>query len=280
MYYTTYASKARGVSHRAKNLPNQDWYKIQVLDDALLIAVADGHGSSECPFSKDGARIATSVFCDVVKDIFKTSPNINSFCEEIKELKSKDLPLKIIECCNVRVIKDFQQTKLIGDDSGLMGSINPEKFKEIYVKYGTTLLGLVVADDFYFGIQIGDGDILSAFEDGSTQHVLESEVILGVETHSLSSEDAASHFVSRLEIPSRLEDMPVLFTLSTDGLSNSYVDKHAFDMVAEFYLDELKNRKLDNRKLNRTINLITSLGSGDDITLVIAGNLKRISGEN
>lgn len=280
MNFTTYASKTKGASHKKNKLPNQDWYKVQVLNRALLIAVADGHGSSRCTFSKDGARIVTSVFCDVVNDIFKTFPTNNSVCEEIRKIKSTELPARIIDCWNDRVIKDFQQTKSIGGDSGLMGSIKPENYKEIYQKYGTTLIGLVIADDFYFGIQIGDGDILSVFEDKSIQHVIEPEVILGVETYSLSSTDAASHFISRLEIPSRIEDMPVLFTLSTDGLSNSYVDRQAFDNVAEFYLDELKNRELSNRKLNRTLKTITSLGSGDDITLVIAGNLKRIRGEN
>lgn len=70
----------QGASHIRNGVVCQDSYKkIEISHDILLIAVADGHGSKSCPYSKTGSQIAVNVFCRVMQDLidnFKENPEI------------------------------------------------------------------------------------------------------------------------------------------------------------------------------------------------------------
>ena len=39
-------------------------------------------------------------------------------------------------------------------------------YASVYKQYGTTLLGLMISNDFVFGFQLGDGDVCYVNEDG------------------------------------------------------------------------------------------------------------------
>lgn len=44
---------------------------MDVQKEYIILAVADGHGSKSCPYSRTGAISATNVFHDVVKEYLK-----------------------------------------------------------------------------------------------------------------------------------------------------------------------------------------------------------------
>ena len=75
-----YGESVQGASHIRNGVVCQDSYKkIEISHDILLIAVADGHGSKSCPYSKTGSQIAVNVFCRVMQDLidnFKENPEI------------------------------------------------------------------------------------------------------------------------------------------------------------------------------------------------------------
>lgn len=282
MNYTTFARSAIGATHRISNLPNQDSYKVSRLDKLAIIAIADGHGSAKCKWSQIGAKLAVEVFCDMIKELFDYSTEKNTFFDNLCAARHEMLPKRLVKCWQEKVIQDSKRRQsnlmhgLLVDEAKLFDE--PDKIFELY---GTTLLGLILTDDFYLAVQLGDGDIVSVSIDGSVERVLDPVKILGVETHSLSQKDAWSNINIQPIKPSRMEDMPVLFLLSTDGLANSYINDQAFLKVGYDYLEWLREGNIDNfqEKMYYILRQTSKVGSGDDITLAIAANLYRIKGE-
>ena len=73
----------RGESHIRRDIERQDSYLIvdgvhkhdrnsqfysELSEDVKLVAVADGHGSESCPYSKTGSQTAANVFCDIMAE--------------------------------------------------------------------------------------------------------------------------------------------------------------------------------------------------------------------
>ena len=64
-------TKVQGASHKRTDTECQDSYKyLWLSDDSLVLAVADGHGSKSCPYSKTGSSIAVNAFCQVIETLF------------------------------------------------------------------------------------------------------------------------------------------------------------------------------------------------------------------
>lgn len=80
----------------------------------------------------------------------------------------------------------------------------------------TTLLSLLITKTFVFAFQIGDGDIVLVDKD-SISPVVETEKILGTETHSLSMIDAWKSAVSVIRRRNEETGTPYPYMLSTDG---------------------------------------------------------------
>ncbi len=272
--FSVVAEKAKGSTHRINNLPNQDFYNFEILENAIIISVADGHGSAKCKFSDRGSNIAVNVFLNLIIEIYENSKgNSNKFFDDLCAFRKEVLTKRIEKCWKEKVLIDYKKQ-------------NPEeKFDsddEVFEKYGTTLLGLVLTDDFYFAMQLGDGDIVSVFNNGVTERIIQAEKILGVETFSLSSKNAWVNFESFPNKPLNNEDMPVLFIISTDGLANSYADDSAFLQVGVDYLEWFRDENIGNinKELKHILHRTSEIGSGDDITLAIAANINRIKGED
>ena len=63
MKRNVFGNCVQGASHKRTNLECQDSYKrIELDDNTVIMAVADGHGSNSSPYSKTGSTIAVNVF--------------------------------------------------------------------------------------------------------------------------------------------------------------------------------------------------------------------------
>ncbi len=59
-----FGESVQGASHKRNETECQDsMKKVEFEDGSVILAVADGHGSKACPFSKSGSGIAVNVFC-------------------------------------------------------------------------------------------------------------------------------------------------------------------------------------------------------------------------
>ena len=138
--------------------------------------------------------------------------------------------------------------------------------KAVLRQYGTTLIGLMICDEFLFAFQIGDGDIVHV-DDNSVEPLIQGEHILGVETHSLSRDKA---WEKAFTVVRRIDTIqyPCAFMLSTDGFANSYPTAEAFQNTCGEYYQMLKEHGPEAIQANLSdwLDETSRLGCGDDIT--------------
>jgi hypothetical protein len=101
---------------------------------------------------------------------------------------------------------------------------------------------------------------------------VETEQILGTQTHSLSSTDAWKKAVTSIRRRDADEGIPYLYMLSTDGFINSHASDKEYKKSCREYLSMIIQHGFEKvcGNLERWLNETSSLGCGDDITLVLA----------
>ena len=263
------SKSVQGASHIRSGTECQDSFKKMVLDDGtIILAVADGHGSKSCPYSKTGSQIAVNVFCDTMKNLYEaysdTPDKLPTYWKQDGELwvsKAIDAEWK------KRVIEAHRKNKR--EISVLENGM--DDLSGIYKQYGTTLLGLLITKSFVFAFQLGDGDICYTNADG-VEMVIEPDKILGVETHSLSRENAWEKAITIVRRISIEDTLPAMFTLSTDGFANSYKNENEFRTTLNDYLAMINEHgvKTIADNLPAWLSETSSMGCGDDITVLFA----------
>lgn len=264
-----YGESVQGASHIRKGVVCQDSYKqVQISENVALIAVADGHGSDSCPYSKSGSKIATNVFCKVIEGIYQ---NFSEDMDFLMTYLNREGEVKVAQAIDEewkrRIWKahsDNKREKPV-DENG-----NPDK-EAVYKQYGTTLLGLMITPSFLFAFQLGDGDILYV-NSTEIQPVIEGDKILGTETHSLCKKDSWKKAISVIRNKDIDEDTPYLYLMSTDGFANSYRTQEDLYITCRDYYNLIKEHGFNavTSNLKGWLSETSELGCGDDITVVMA----------
>ncbi len=262
----------QGFSHIRSGTQCQDnRLDMELGSGVRVLSVADGHGSKSCPYSADGSKIAAGVFCKVMKEQYEGYANGPE-----PENGLKLLPTYLNQEGSVRIAQIIEQEwKEVVLAKHQHDEREPKREEaseaEIYRLYGTTLLGLLIAPEFVFAFQIGDGDIMYVDAQGA-QPVVQGDKLLGVESHSLCSKDAWKRAVSTLRIRPWDEGMPYAYLLSTDGFANSFVDEAEFAKTCTQYFDMLNNYGVRAVEANLPgwLEETSRLGCGDDTTVELA----------
>lgn len=259
----------QGASHKRADVECQDSYKkIEFDDGTVIMAVADGHGSKSSPYSKTGSTVAVNVFCKVMKNFY------NSYADDTEKLLTylnREGEIKVAQTIDSewkrRILKVHadRKRKVPLDKDG-------EKDKrEIYKLYGSTLVGLMITPIFFFAFQIGDGDI-TYVDDSGVDQVLQSDKILGTETHSLCKVNSWKNAISVVRRRNNDATLPALFMLSTDGFSNSYKTEQEFIKTCTEYYEMIKEHGANviDANLKPWLSETSEMGCGDDITVLMA----------
>ncbi|MCR5733293.1 MAG: protein phosphatase 2C domain-containing protein [Lachnospiraceae bacterium] len=262
MGITVFGEWTQGASHNRLGIEWQDHYrKIDYIKGIKVLSVADGHGSDKCPYSADGAKLATKVFCNLMVEYYKSYPDLNSLMTFLTREGEIKLPRTIDMAWKEEVLDLNKREKR--DDS-----LSDE---EIIMMYGTTLLGLMITDTFVFALQIGDGDIIYVDKDTVTP-VIDADKLLGVETHSLSSKDAWKKAVTAVSGREADADLPYMYLLSTDGFANSFLNTEAHYKTCREYYDMIRQHGIRTVRehLKDWLSETSAYGCGDDITTLFA----------
>ena len=264
-----FGRSVRGASHIHSGVECQDNLKRVVLDDGtVILAVADGHGSKGCPYSKTGSRIAVNVFCDTLQGVYE---GYREKPEQLPSYLNREGDTKISMAIDSewkrRVVERHKKNKREIPKN----SEGEDDLTAVYKQYGSTLLGLLITQTFVFGFQLGDGDICYVNEDGM-ELVVEPEKILGVETHSLSRKNSWEKAITVVRMISVSDKLPAMFSLSSDGYANSYKSEEDFHAAVRDYLSMLKEHgvKAISESLQGWLSETSEMGCGDDITMLIA----------
>ncbi len=273
-----FGASVQGASHIRNGRECQDSLKKVVRDSgAVILAVADGHGSESCPYSKTGSFAAVNVFCKIMDDYLATYDGQQ---EMLFTFLKREGDTKIAQEIDAewkrRILrlhtKDKREIPLNEDG---------DKDKEaVYRLYGSTLLGLVITTDFIFAFQLGDGDIVKVSEAG-VYNIIEADKILGTETHSLSKPASWKKAITLIRKREENEPRPVMYMLSSDGLSNSYKNEEEFQKTCADYYALLKEHgvKAVSDQLKTWLQETSEMGCGDDITALFAYEAERSGSE-
>jgi hypothetical protein len=250
----------RGATHIAQDKPCQDALRLYEAPDGCyaVACVADGHGSSRCPYSDEGALAAVDCAFELLSSVLDSTNDVNAMRQTFNAQDGLRIP-KLMEYLWKQRVAIIHQEK----GRGRAGEAFP------FELYGTTLLAVAVTDEFIFAMQIGDGDIMLAAPDGEVTRMLAVQEQRGSETFSLCMEQSWQYIQTRdMLVP---EQRPLMLLLSTDGYANSFTEQAGFlkagaDIYALWREQGLGYIK-DN--IDDWLTRSSEIGSGDDITLAL-----------
>jgi hypothetical protein len=245
---------------------DSDFYQ-ELTDDIKIVAVADGHGSAACPYSKTGSQTAVSVFGDILGEFAaKYRDDMQSLFTMLhREGETAKLSQHIVREWGERILRvHAAERREVPYDSE--GNIDAET---IWKQYGTTLLGMLITEKFLFAFQLGDGDITYADEDGASP-VIEGDKILGVETHSISRPGSWKKVLTKVVNLETVSRDNFMYVLSTDGWMNSHASGEEFYKTCRAYFRMIREHGAEvvEKNLPAWLSETSALGCGDDITTV------------
>jgi serine/threonine protein phosphatase PrpC len=272
----------RGALHRRRDLPNQDALGFWPVTGghAAVLAVADGHGSSKCYRSAEGARLAVQVALDLIRG--QVLGRAGGTAAEWQAL-AKELPRQLVAGWQAAVRQSLEDNALPDEEEDFsayfQSLIDAEENTEAdpYLPFGTTLLAVAVTPGALLYWQLGDGDILMVVEDGAvTRPLSRDERLIANETTSLCSAGAIDDF--RVCVQPLEDRPPALVLVSTDGYANSFRDDAGFLQVGSDLLAMIRADGLEAvaGALEGWLTEASEQGSGDDVTL---GLLYRTEGK-
>jgi len=277
-------NSVRGASHIQHNIERQDSFLIidgihktnrknkyydQIPENVKVIAVADGHGSDACPYSKNGSQIAANIFCDIMAEYaVKYKDDIymlyNKFSQEVE---TERIAKSIVKFWEERVLQMHQREgrNIVYKDDNIPDA------NAIWKMYGSTLLGMMITEKFIFALQLGDGDINYVDENGVSP-VIEGDKILGVETHSISKPSSWKKVLTKVISIENTIDKPCMYVLSTDGFVNSHSSEEEFHKTCLDYLSMIQQHGPETVDVNipAWLSETSEKGCGDDITVICA----------
>ena len=237
-------------------------------ENMVVMAVADGHGDSRCFRAKKGAELACEVACSANKQFLLSKPNIDfKSTKEIDKVLNQ-LKANIIFKWIEAVENDLKENKLEDRELTLLSQEEQDKYKIDSIVsnptliYGTTLLAYGEVNNFWFGFQIGDGDLVTADKKGA--YVLEKDPkCIYNNTTSLCEADAMDHFYHLFG-----KKPPKAVFLCTDGLRNSFAKESYFLNIIRQMMEDIKdNGQNAKESITKFFEALTEAGSRDDISL-------------
>ncbi|OQA76348.1 MAG: hypothetical protein BWY32_03091 [bacterium ADurb.Bin243] len=270
-----------GSSHARVGLKNQDAENHWVTECAaghtipLVLAISDGHGSVKSFRSHTGSEYAVKVAVRAVRDFFdECSKNNIDNLSLIKDELENRLPRKIVQAWREEVETDVSRNPFTEEELKELEKKSDARSVEAVLKdnkivYGSTLLMAGIHNAFMFYMQLGDGDILSVYEDGTTvRAVARDEKLIANETTSFCSKDPWNEFRIKFYPVNADFKFPELILISTDGYSNSFRDDDNFFKVGKDILDILRSEGAVSTECSIREWLEASAKmSGDDVTL-------------
>lgn len=269
MTQAVFGESIQGAAHMRSKTPCQDSKrKIEYKDKTVIMAAADGHGSASSPYSKTGANIAVNVFCTLMSSLYES---YSSDPEALLNYLNREGDTKVAAKIDTEWKRRINKVHTASKREVSFTEKGKKNKEEIYKKYGTTLVGLMITPLFIFAFKIGDGNIIY-LDNHEAKELIEGDKILGIETHSLSK---SASWKNALTLTRRFDftaNRPYLFMLSTDGFLNSYTNEQEYLKSCRNYFSVLKEYGSEAvaSSLKAWLTETSELGCGDDITLMLA----------
>ena len=207
----------RGAAHLAAGLPNQDAVATRhVRPDALVAAVADGHGHHRHFRSARGSQLAVAAACEAAQEL---AARLDEF-EAAEPIESQTLR-SLVPAITGRW-RDAVREDLAADPFTAEEESARARSDDALIAYGSTLLLAIAGQRWLVLVQIGDGDIMGIRPDGRALLPVPDDPSLdGQQTTSLCGRRAEDDFRAAVVDTSTTALLGVM--LATDGYGNAQV---------------------------------------------------------
>ena len=289
-----------GYSHLKTNKPCQD--SSMITSNSFkgytynILAVSDGHGSSQYTHSEYGSNFAVQAAQDCANQFIINF--ISNMEEESQTEQSEDNSDSKSKINEEAVINNFKIN--FKDNFGKMlvkewrakvelfinNCSNNEELT--YTNFGATVTVGIIFKDIFFSGSIGDCStfVISNKENsiktansnnengGETTNIdvdqfdlYKNDELIGEETYSLCSDDASNNWATQISTIN-LPDLGMV-VMATDGFEKSY--NHPKDILANTFYKLARTKGIDALydSLTNKIEEITRKGSQDDISIII-----------
>lgn len=291
MNYRMFAKSLPGRKYASKGWCCQDSSDKGTFGSVQAIAIADGHGSSDCFRSEIGSRIAIdTAFCQIEKYCQDINEDLDTSVQ-FSETGIKGFKHGVWQEWRKAVKNDWEERlkkqQFLGENEIRFESVS-EKYKKrytsqnkevvekyLYAAYGTTLLFAVAIDTQLLILQIGDGSCVVLQKNGEFRVPVPDDEgnFLNV-TVSLCEEEA--NFKIRHTVIDRNPDSPttpIAVFLSSDGVDDCYPYIHNERYLYKLYTIILENilevgfEETETEIIENLLPGMSAKSSQDDISL-------------
>lgn len=275
--YRAYNFTSIGASHIKNEIVCQDSSVSIERDDCRIIAVCDGHGGADYFRSDRGSRFAAQAFADCMKDPDLLSALSYSVTQNQQDRRMEQFIKSVIVRWNMLVEQDLSDFPFTSEEMEKVSEkarIRYESGERLQSAYGTTLIGAVIADGFWFGIQIGDGKCVAVSENGEFSQPIpwDDKCFLNVTT-SICDPVAASefrYFFSRT--------LPVAIFAGSDGIDDCFAGdeklNNFYRLVLKSFAESSEADACD--ALAEYLPKLSQDGSGDDMSVAMLLDIESI----
>ncbi|MDR0562599.1 MAG: protein phosphatase 2C domain-containing protein [Spirochaetaceae bacterium] len=271
--FTGFKAVAPGFSHNEQNCQDAaDAILLNRRDGVGIALVADGHGSRRHFRSARGAELAVQVAKEAITRFIEITEEKNAvfWNETIRANPKKaaetlrQLESNIIYCWREAVLRHSKTSPFTGEEHTLCteNNINLEDENDLVAIYGSTLLGAVIAQEFWFAIQIGDGACVIITDRGKVEiGIPEDKRLEFGRTTSLCNTDALESF--RHRFGERIAGI----TVASDGVTDSFLPNKYADFTMQLLRNFVRYPDLAERNLQSFLPELSRRGSNDDVSL-------------
>jgi hypothetical protein len=270
------SASVRGAAHHRTGLPNQDAVRVGrcplpgtadgVDAPALVLSLADGHGSARSFRSREGARLAVAI---ALRTAAHLSPAVSPL--QRKRWAEEQWPLELVRGWQHAVGRRLDRRPFTAAELAPLDAPGRQTLEaHPTLAYGSTLLSVIVTPAAILYFQLGDGDLLTVAPDGSVVRPLPPDArLLGNETTSLCAPRAADD--ARVYCQTLAGAPPALILAASDGYANAFRDDAGFLQVARDLWDLLgtAGEAAVRPHLRGWLEEASRQGSGDDISVAI-----------
>lgn len=287
--YRAFHFESIGASHLKKGTVCQDAGAASEAEDYRLAVVCDGHGGEDYFRSDRGSRMAVQAFCECVEKAFSPQPRkwLRRKAAHLKN-KATDFAEALNACTTQKEIDEqlawfarsvvARWNLLVEEDL----AVNPFREEELaaisdkakaryeageglHKAYGTTLLGAVLTEDFWFGIHIGDGKCVVFDSDGNPAEPIPWDEQCFLNTTTSICDSAALQefrfFFNRA--------LPTAIFVGSDGIDDCFADEERLYNFYRVVLTSFATEETERaqRELKEYLPVLSAKGSGDDMSI-------------